>query len=193
MLDSRATVQAAGVEIFAHALGGLGLESDNEVYGLGTSHSHFGSYAFRGGADAPMVSHFKLRVTGDYLNSTITPTSGPDETPSHYRSGWASRTIFRFIWMAFAGAKADGLSCRLRPGRAGAACCRRLRQHATGSSGSISNNWRKLPEILLQAKESSEKLSVESPATGLQDAGSQSRSSSATAATGTPPWRFASR
>jgi hypothetical protein len=87
MFGPRATVRAAGVDFFAHVLGGLGLESDNEVYGFGTSQSHFGSYAFGGGADVPMVSGFKLRVTGDYLDSTITPTSGSDETPSRYRVG----------------------------------------------------------------------------------------------------------
>jgi hypothetical protein len=92
-------MRAAGVSLFAHGLGGFGQVSNNEVYGFGTLHSDFASYAFGGGADMPLVWQLKLRVTADYLGASITPGSGSVITPSHYRFGVG--LAYHFQWPRF--------------------------------------------------------------------------------------------
>jgi hypothetical protein len=85
MFGPRVTLHAAGFSVFAHALGGIGHLSSNEVSGFPTSSSNSTSYAFGGGGDVPLFMGLKLRVTGDYLGNSNAPSS--QYSPSHYRIG----------------------------------------------------------------------------------------------------------
>lgn len=84
MLGPRATVHAAGLSLFAHALGGFGEFGTNVVRSFPSTNT-FASYAFGGGGDLPLLLRFNLRVTGDYLGDTF---SRPFKySPEHYRIG----------------------------------------------------------------------------------------------------------
>ncbi|MGH9616980.1 MAG: hypothetical protein ACRD28_09595 [Acidobacteriaceae bacterium] len=85
MFGPRVTVHAVGFSVFAHALGGVGHLSSNEVSGFPATSSNSTSYALGGGADLPLFMGFKLRVTGDYLGNSNAPSS--QYSPSHYRIG----------------------------------------------------------------------------------------------------------
>ena len=85
MFGPRVTLHALGFSVFAHALGGLGHLSANEVPGFPTSSTNSASYAFGGGGDVPLFLGLKLRATGDYLGNSNAPSS--QYSPSHYRIG----------------------------------------------------------------------------------------------------------
>jgi hypothetical protein len=84
MFGPRLTGHAAGLSIFAHALGGLAHENATVTIYPPEGYDA-ASYALGGGADVPLLLGFKLRITGDYLGNSNTP--GSRYSPSHYRAG----------------------------------------------------------------------------------------------------------
>lgn len=80
----RVTVHAAGLSVFAHALGGLAHQ-----YGTVTTYPSASydavSYALGAGADMPLFLGLKLRATGDYLGNSKAPSAS--YSPAHYRFG----------------------------------------------------------------------------------------------------------
>lgn len=84
MFGPRVTVGAAGFDVFAHGLGGVVHES-NIVTIFPETGYHAASYAFGGGADAPLLLGLKVRVTADYLGNSRAPSAR--YSPSHFRAG----------------------------------------------------------------------------------------------------------
>jgi hypothetical protein len=86
MFGPRVTAHAAGFSAFAHVLGGLAHVSSTVVPLFPETSYDAASYAIGGGADLPILLGLKVRVTGDYLGNSKTP-SGSDNAPAHYRIG----------------------------------------------------------------------------------------------------------
>jgi hypothetical protein len=85
MFGPRVTAGAAGLSVFAHGLAGNAHFSSTAVAFLPEISYNATSYALGGGADIPLLLSFKLRVTGDYLGNSKSPSS--QYSPSHYRIG----------------------------------------------------------------------------------------------------------
>ncbi len=88
MFGPRVTAHAVGLSVFAHGLFGIAHQTGQLTTFPSMSYNG-ASYALGGGGDIPMLLGFKLRMTGDYLGNSKTPTSGfaSGRGPHRFRAG----------------------------------------------------------------------------------------------------------